>query len=332
MLNKKNIIRLIHIVYWTIILISAVRGAFFELIEDMPIEQIALVEKEVILLLFVMMLIVSMLKYFYLTVVYLGGIIAVKVFYKSKLDITDKKTDSYFRDLLSNNTIGTLGYIRDLKINENDLAATIMSLELKGKIKIEKNIEVVDASVDNLDKSEVYVLEKIKNNESKKINLDKYEKEVINDCIEKDLLIAKKDYSIKKNIIKFVIFYAIVNVLFNILPYISKPLFGTELNIGSIIILILLVVMFFILIISPIAFIYSECVKFMLLAKNPYIRSRKAKEINEKLSGLENYLRDFSMIKSRDKEEIKLWKEYLIYSVIFGMNNDIRDEILQKLK
>lgn len=297
----------------------------------MPIEQIALVEKEVILLLFVMMLIVSMFKYFYLTVVYLGGIIAVKVFYKSKLDITDKKTDSYFRELLSNNTIGTLGYIRDLKTNENDLAATIMSLELKGKIKIEDDIEVVDASVDDLDKSEIYVLEKIKNNESKNINVDKYENEVINDCIEADLLIAKKDYSIKKNIIKFVIFYTIMNVLFNVLPYISNPLFGTELNIGSIIILILLVVLFFMLIISPIAFIYSECVKFMLLAKNPYIRSKEAKEINRKLSGLENYLKDFSMIKAREKEEIKLWKEYLIYSVIFGMNNDIRDEIMNVL-
>ena len=52
MLSKKTIIKLIHIVYWTIILISAVRGTFLELIEDMPIEEIALVEKEVILLLF----------------------------------------------------------------------------------------------------------------------------------------------------------------------------------------------------------------------------------------------------------------------------------------
>jgi len=208
-----------------------------------------------------------------------------------------------------------------------------MSLELKGKIKIEKEIEIVDTSVDNLDKSEKYILEKIKNNESKYIEFDEYEKEVISDCIENNLLVAKKGYKkyFIKRAIKFGIFYAIMLVLFNTLPAISMMYFGSEINIWNSMMAIVMVAIFVILIVAPGVFLISEIINFLLLVNNPYIRSKEAKEINRKLSGLENYLKDFSMIKSREIEEIKLWKEYLIYSVIFGMNDDIRDEVMNIL-
>ena len=62
------------------------------------------------------------------------------------------------------------------------------------------------------------------------------------------------------------------------------------------------------------------------------MRNKKAKEINKKIEGLKNFIKDYSLLKDRDGKEIEIWRDYLIYSVIFGQNTAIIDKIKDALK
>ena len=55
----------------------------------------------------------------------------------------------------------------------------------------------------------------------------------------------------------------------------------------------------------------------------PYRRTNKAKELNKKLEGLKNYLKNYSMLDEIEAEAISLWEDYIIYSVIFKQNKNI---------
>ena len=65
---------------------------------------------------------------------------------------------------------------------------------------------------------------------------------------------------------------------------------------------------------------------------DPYVRNDEGKMINYKLEGLRKYLIDFSKIEEKTKEQLILWEEYLIYSVILGINTQIIDEVYDKIK
>ena len=54
--------------------------------------------------------------------------------------------------------------------------------------------------------------------------------------------------------------------------------------------------------------------------------SEKGKDLNLKLMGLKNLIKDFSNMDERDKNELVLWEDYLIYSVMFGNNKNIVDK------
>ena len=45
------------------------------------------------------------------------------------------------------------------------------------------------------------------------------------------------------------------------------------------------------------------------------------------LKGLENYLKDYSLIKDKKALEIHLWEDYLALSVLLGINNNVTEEI-----
>ena len=65
---------------------------------------------------------------------------------------------------------------------------------------------------------------------------------------------------------------------------------------------------------------------------NPYVRNKNANEINDKLEGLKKYIKEYSLMNERKKEEINIWEDYLIYSVIFGENTQIVKEIIKIIK
>ena len=51
--------------------------------------------------------------------------------------------------------------------------------------------------------------------------------------------------------------------------------------------------------------------------------SEQGKQMAEQLVGLKNFLNDFTLSKERYAEEVKLWKEYLVYAQFFGISEKV---------
>lgn len=78
----------------------------------------------------------------------------------------------------------------------------------------------------------------------------------------------------------------------------------------------------------------AEALIFLfLIIRNYYkfikinIFTNKAISIKQDLVGLSNFLKDYSLIENRKSIEINLWDNYLIFSVLFNINNTIPKEL-----
>ncbi len=342
MLTKKKMIRIISLIYWLLIIVNTLFLLVAEIFEEKidfsflatcSIQQMLSIIGTLFVIFF-FFLIVTMLKYFYFTVLYFGGIVAIKKFYKEKSDITDKKTAGYYRDVLTKYSIGELGYIKDFNVGDAELAATLLLLQLKSKISITDRIIVKDKNTDDLSISEAYVLENIVNGSMGNINLVTFKSKIVEECINKKLLTTKNDYKKKRNkkIIIYVMMMVIFTLIFNFLPDIFNNSV-TSLSEGTIAILLLIIFAgFVIMIIMPFILILRLFIYMIMNRLDPYVRTKEAMELNEKMNGLENFMKDFSILEERKSQELKLWKYYLIYSVLFEQNTITKDELLLKLK
>lgn len=52
-----------------------------------------------------------------------------------------------------------------------------------------------------------------------------------------------------------------------------------------------------------------------------YLRTKKGEELNKKIEGLKKYIRDYSSLYEKGRKDLIIWEEYLIYSVIFDIND-----------
>lgn len=83
----------------------------------------------------------------------LSNIIIKKLIRRTSLTETDfAKTKDYFRDILYKYSVIELNYVDDFQINlKKEIIATLLNLELKGKIKLNYNeIEIISNNDDNL--------------------------------------------------------------------------------------------------------------------------------------------------------------------------------------
>ena len=340
MISKKRILRVIDIVFWTIIIVNVIFEISKALITgnvsfDTEIPNMLGIREYLIvsvgmLFMFLFFTVVSLLKMFHLTIIYIGIRIAYKKYNREKLDSIDFKHDSYYREIISKYSPGVLSYVDDFKLEEKDIVATLMSLELKKKIKIEDKIKLVDENEENLEENEKYILDKIKNNKIKDINILTFEKKVISDCINDGLLEEKTD--IKKKIIKkiliCVLIYALLIIGFNFLPMAFNNIQSDN---WIVVFLLAMIIIFFAMVIFPFTTIVYIRSYYFMNKLNPYIRNKKAKDINSKLEGLRNYIKDYSLLGQKDHKDIIIWDNYLIYSVMLGQNTEIVDEIMKKV-
>ena len=218
--------------------------------------------------------------------------------------------------------------------NEKDIVATLMSLELKHKIKItDNNIEIIDSNEENLDENEKYILVNIENNKLNDISIETFEQKVIKDCKNYNLLEEKMDVKKKiiKKVISCVLLYVLIIVAFYYFPEIFNKIYSN--NDGMILILfMIMLIIFFIVAIFPFStYIYIKSYYFITKI-DPYVRNKKAKEINSKLEGLKKYIKEYSLLDEKEYKDIVIWENYLVYSVISGQNTEIVDKILKKIK
>lgn len=77
----------------------------------------------------------------------------------------------------------------------------------------------------------------------------------------------------------------------------------------------------------PIYKIFRKITYRSIVMQNNLGRTKKGKILAEQIGAMQNYIHDFSLLSEKDKEQVKLWDEFLIYAVVLEENDQIIDEI-----
>ncbi len=193
----------------------------------------------------------------------------------------------------------------------------LLKLQQMKKIQIiDKKIQIINNDTSDLKKTEKYIMQNISNGKVISfVNGDTYSytKE---DAID-DNLIKKRNFNKKKN-------HILAAVIIFVLASFSLALADTVPE-SSILYTISIILFILLLFIVPLYFISFE----FSYTPIEYERTELGKDINQKLNGLKNYIKDFSNLKDADTDALVLWEDYLIYSVMFNINKDIYDEFVQ---
>lgn len=276
---------------------------------------------------FFVMLLLSVFEYYYVSIAYL--IIKLIVFnYKYNLDKSDLIKDKiYYRDKVEKYSPAVLSYIDNYAIGEHTLVATIIYLELKGLVTSEGNLQVTNLNPTDLDKNSSYVYNLIKFNNIDCFIEKDFNELVIEDCFNYKLIENKFNFFRNSNTKKLdsytyigaFIFFIMFPLTFIVNNDIVEDLIDHLYNI------------YFILVVFFIFFYNYKKDKGKSLGFF-YKRSGSAIELNIKLDGLNRFLKDFSNLDDRTNEELILWEEYLIYSVLFNHNKNVINHYLDLIK
>ena len=276
-----------------------------------------------------MSLFINVLKFFFIIGIYLCFKLVNKRLRKEKLSEIDfKKYDGYFRDILKNYDIAVLSYIDDFSLDyKKDIVAVLLNLKNKGKISFDElNNKIIITEKDvYLTKVEKYLINNIEDGKLKSgIN---YENVVIEEATESQLL--------EKRIKPFNFFKLFLLIFLFIIGNILIFNFATSLTNFENTVVIIIFIVIVVIWIFTIAFIMFFLPIYGIIyivgrVSNPFVRSKLGEEVNIKLEGLKNYLKDFSSLDEKNVEDLVIWEDYLIYSVLFNQNKIVVDEIYQK--
>lgn len=270
------------------------------------------------------------LKNLQIILIYLGFRFGVKRFKKDKLSKIDfKKYKAYYRDILKNYSPAELSYIDKFEILfRNDIAASLLSLELNKNICLANEIQINNASTENMSSNEKYILDSIENGMITNLNDTEFTTKVKEDAIRSGLLKKSKiEWGKFARVLIFSISFMALMIFICITlfsDFVSNP---TNIANWKLFILMFAILLVLYLPISISIYFYTYIIK---MKKNSYIRTKKGEELNENLEGLKNYLKDYSNISEEDEKSLTLWEDYLIYSVIFNQNTKVIKNIWNK--
>ena len=91
----------------------------------------------------------------------------------------------------------------------------------------------------------------------------------------------------------------------------------------------IMITTFFILIGTPIYRMVRRKIYKTIEGNNRYERTKESKILVEQIAGIKNYIHDFSLLSEKDKENVVLWNDFLIYAVLLEENEKIIDDICQ---
>jgi len=270
------------------------------------------------------------LKNLQVILIYFGFRFGIKRFKKDKLSEIDfKKYEAYYRDILKNYSPAELSYIDKFEIlPQNDIAASLLSLELNNNIYLDNQIQINDTSTENISSNEKYILDSIEDGKITNLNETEFTTKVKEDAIRNGLL---KESKIEWG--KFTRVLILSLSFMALMIFICITLFSDFVsNLTNIADWKLFILMFAILLILylPISIGIYFNTYIVKMKKNSYIRTKKGEELNENLEGLKNYLKDYSNIHEKDEKSLTLWEDYLIYSVIFNQNTKVIKNIWNK--
>lgn len=225
----------------------------------------------------------------------------------------------YYRDIVYNISPAMLLYIYNLKLKYDDqIMATILNLQLKGILNIQNGIITVIGDVKNLKKHEKVIIDYVNGKEKYKKNGIKsiFKEALLNDMEQENLIYGEDSDEFDITIfMEIVILWMIIFTLITI----SCIFIISELGI-------------FMLISYGLIFLSIPIYKLISSSIIPFVRTRYGLELSAKLHGIKNYLLEFTTIKDRKPEEIKLFEEYMLYAIIFDIRGNLNKEIKNMYK
>ena len=329
--SKRNLLTIIDIVFWVymaIVLLFVIKDCFAEIEDFGGWEQVkSQFSTMEIVIKFIIYIVASVvLGHFLSILIHIAMKLAIKKFAEDRLSPIDfKKYEGYFRDILKNYSPAELSYIDNFELSyKNDVVATLLSLKLKGAISFDENsstIQVLNNSLPNLSQSEKYILNGIKDGKLVDYSDEVFKSKVFEDSLRTGILETKSAKKI--NFMKYFAFtVAIIVALIIIAIYLFTIVYNDPTKVEGPIMLLLIGVMM-LLFYFPIALIIYAVTYILKASGNGYVRSKKGEMINERIEGLKNYIKDYSSLDEKDKNDVIIWEDYLIYSVIFKQNTDI---------
>ena len=334
-----------HIFFWIVIAVVAVFNIFTDLKDENFIELATLAKQYVsnngilsavlgVMAIAGVSIFAAIIQVFPLSILYMAIIAAYLLNTLGKLDKTDFKNKEYYREILPNMSAAVLSYIEDFKISKKDVIATLMGLELKKKIKIGDDITVIDEDDSGLCENEKYIFGLVKSKKLKEVNMLTFKQSIEMDC-KKNKLIEDKRMAKKRRwkvILISVVVYILILFLFNMFVFSFNAINGALQSKILGYIGIILTLMFMIVVAGyPMASFYTIFIYLAFSSYDPYVRTFEGKKLNTRLEGLRKYINDYSKLEEKNKESIVIWEEYLIYSVILGINNKAAEEIAERL-
>lgn len=227
------------------------------------------------------------------------------------IDYHEKLDDEYYRDSLKEYSPGSLMYIDNYTVDINTVIATLLSLKLKGYIDFNDGIQIINQNAINLSITESYIFNSIASGKIKLHSLVEFKKQCIYEAIENKFVVDegnRKYFSIKN----FLIFTSVIFITLMLRKY---NIVDNDIFIRIIGFEIILLILYF--------SVVGVSTKVLMGRK----RTKLGEEVNQKIEGLKIYLKDFSQMDKRRIEELHIWDEYLIYSVMFHQNKQIVDEL-----
>ncbi len=275
------------------------------------------------ILILALTLIITIIENFYIIVLFILIKIMRRKEYKNQLSKIDYKNEEvYYREILKGYSPFLLSYIDNFIFKgKTDIIATMLNLQLKKVIKIENNTIIKLDNAINLEESEQYILNNVSNGKIKINDIRELEQKIVKDAQNKGLIKIKevqKSEDMKQLKDKLVIFFIISVCIIMFISIIAISI-NNEL-------LTAIVLIFSLIFCNPFFYIILYIIKYYL--NKPKIRrTKKGEEVNTKLEGLKNYIQEYSKLKEKNANDILLWEEYLIYSVIFNINDKVIKEM-----
>ena len=234
---------------------------------------------------------------------------AIKANKDSRRDVLsaeDFKNDKEnYMNIISKISPAVLAYIDNMKFNYSQaVTAVLLQLKMKDAIKYDKHKLIKLREIDEIKEPEFgeierYIFGCIKDGQVYASKKD-LEYMVINEARKQNLLEMNLNEKLSDRMIKMFFILLISFVISNICVRLDIFFeFGYFLGLATRV----LAIAFFIYV-----FMYEP---------SKYVRTEYGVDINKKIEGLKNYIKEYSLLHEKDSDALKIWDDYYIYYAIF---------------
>ena len=70
-----------------------------------------------------------------------------------------------------------------------------------------------------------------------------------------------------------------------------------------------------------------RCISFRRIENCKYIRTELGKKLTEEIAAMQRYIHEFSLLSEKERKDVELWEDFLVYAVILEENTKIVKEI-----